>query len=126
MMADGKKKRILLVEDDRDIREALFDVLQLEGYDVDSAGDGHEALKFLAGTANLPDLILLDLMMPVKDGFQFRAEQTVDPKISHIPVVVMSADHQVEKKSGQLKVNTFLKKPVEIDALLATVEKLCS
>lgn len=124
-MIESGKKRILLVEDDRDIREAIGDVLQIEGYAVDAVADGQEALDFLRSKP-APDVILLDLMMPIKDGFQFRIEQTADPKIADIPVVIMSADHKVEQKSAQLNVSRFLRKPIEIDALLEIMQSVTS
>lgn len=127
MSLSEQKKRILLVEDDRDIRDALTDVLQLEGYDVATAANGQEALDSLrAPELSLqPALILLDLMMPVKDGAQFRSEQITDPAIANVPVIVMSADHNIEKKSGFMDVAGFLRKPVEIDELIDAIEAVC-
>jgi CheY-like chemotaxis protein len=115
-------KKILVVEDDNAIRLALCELLVLEGYDVQSASDGQKALDFLARGV-LPDLILLDLMMPVKSGAQFREEQLNNPLIAHIPVIVLSADSNIHKVSEKLGVNRFLRKPVNLDELLASVEQ---
>jgi CheY-like chemotaxis protein len=84
-------KRILIVEDDAIISGALRMVLEWEGYHVDCAANGQEALSYLRQSEEKPDLILLDILMPVVDGKQFRQQQKRDPAINHIPVVVVSA-----------------------------------
>ena len=84
-------RRILVVEDDSLTSGAIKMVLEWEGYDVDCAANGQEALDHLRQAEEKPDLILLDLMMPILDGHQFREEQMHDPDINHIPVVVVSA-----------------------------------
>jgi CheY-like chemotaxis protein len=116
--------RILLVEDDLDIREALREVLVYEGYEVTLAINGHEALEQLKSKSDggLPQLILLDLMMPVKDGLGFLQEQQANSRLAPIPVVLMSADQGIEARARQLNVKACLKKPVEIDNLLSTIE----
>jgi two-component system, chemotaxis family, chemotaxis protein CheY len=116
---------ILIVEDDPDVRASLVEVLEDEGYLVATAGDGAEALDYLRGaSSNLPCLILLDMMMPRMDGFQFRAEQSSDRVLSRIPVAVVTADEQAGKRASALGVNGFLRKPVQLTDLLALVEKL--
>jgi CheY-like chemotaxis protein len=124
MMTDDKK-RILVVEDDQYIRDSLAELLQDEGYSVSVARDGQEGLDALAQTT-LPDLILLDLMMPVKDGFQFRAEQRQDPRLAKIPVVIFSADTGVNQPHAQFEGAAILKKPVDLDALLSMVKQFCA
>ncbi|MBI3541736.1 MAG: response regulator transcription factor [Deltaproteobacteria bacterium] len=124
-MAINERHRVLLVEDDRDIREALTTVLEIEGYDVTVAANGQAGLDALR-VSPLPSIVLLDLMMPIKDGFQFRAEQLGDPALAHVPVVVMSADHDVERKSESLKAQNYLKKPVEIEELIKILSDLCN
>lgn len=116
------KRAILVVEDDTDIREALMGVLEEEGYDVVGAGNGREALDALREGPR-PALILLDLMMPFMNGWQFRAEQKLDANLSEIPVVVVSADANVGQKAASLEAVGHLKKPVELDALLAVVAR---
>src|SRR5512136_1149583 len=86
-----EERRVLVVEDDRDMREALVEVLRLESYLVDAAGDGSQALEL--ARRRHPDVILLDLMMPVMSGWEFRATQLQDERIAAIPVIVMSAYH---------------------------------
>jgi CheY-like chemotaxis protein len=112
-------RRILVVEDDRYIREAIRELLENEGHTVICAENGARALAELETQGTGPDLILLDLMMPVKDGFQFRTEQQADPRFAHIPVVVMSADPQLDSRRDVLAARAYLRKPVDIDLLLA-------
>lgn len=81
---------ILIVEDDRDIRDVLAEILAEEGYQVLAAEDGAEGLRRLA-EGPTPDLILLDLMMPRMDGYQFREEQRKNPEWSPIPLVLLTA-----------------------------------
>jgi CheY-like chemotaxis protein len=111
-------RAILLVEDDPDIREAIHDVLTEEGYDVAVADTGLQALDRLRGGEPLPDLILLDLMMPVMDGWQFRAEQKRHPDWSAIPVIVLSAVGNTHEKADSIGALGCLRKPLDIDELL--------
>ena len=115
-------KRILVVEDDNSIRELLVELLQSEGYEVASAVNGLEGLKYLQ-TQNHPDLILIDLMMPVMDGYSFRTEQLKNTSWSQIPVVVMSAEANAKEKMKNFGITAFLSKPVELDTILKTVER---
>lgn len=115
-------KRILVVEDDNSIRELLVELLQSEGYIVASAVNGLEGLKLLQNQEQ-PDLILIDLMMPVMDGYTFRSEQMKNTKWSKIPVVVMSAEANAKEKMKNFGITAFLSKPVELDTILKTVER---
>ena len=90
-MSVGDAKAVLLVEDDIDVREAVADTLDEAGYRVSPARNGQEALDMLRSGAVQPRVILLDLMMPVMDGWQFREEQLRDPALASIPVVALSA-----------------------------------
>jgi CheY-like chemotaxis protein len=114
-------KRILIVEDDNSIRELLVELLQGEGYDVTSAVNGLEGLKSLEQNPSF-NLILIDLMMPVMDGYTFRTEQMKNPKFSKIPVVVMSAEANAKEKLKSYAITAFLSKPVELDTIIKTVE----
>jgi len=118
----SQSKRIFVVEDDLHIRESLTEVLEIEGFSVFSAVNGQDALDILR-SGEKADLILLDLMMPIKDGFQFKAEQEVDPLISHIPVIIMSANGNMSAKKELGVVKEFLKKPIDLDALLTTINR---
>lgn len=114
-------KKILLIEDDQEISESLKELLEFEGYIVYCAYNGQEALDLLRKSIR-PELILLDLMMPVKNGFEFRKEQKQDPELSEIPVVVMSADGQAEKKLKETEAQYYLKKPFDLQTFLNTVK----
>jgi CheY-like chemotaxis protein len=111
---------VLIVEDDATTRDAVTLVLESEGYLVNQAANGQEALDHLREDGR-PRVILLDLMMPVKDGWQFRAEQREDPALSTIPVVVCSADGSVQQKAASLGAAGFLQKPLDYDELLRAV-----
>ncbi len=117
-------KSILIVEDDANIRDALATILEMEGYTVSGAANGQEALNYLRQTQP-PRLILLDLMMPVMDGWQFRHEQRQDPKLAAIPIVVVSAAGAVQQQAAALGANGYLQKPVEVDELLTAVQRHC-
>lgn len=109
---------ILVVDDDHDIREALAEVLELEGYRVATASNGSEALDLLRARPGVR-LILLDLMMPTKTGWEFRAEQKQDAALASIPVVVISASGQAQS----IDAAGFINKPVDVDRLLRAVDK---
>jgi CheY-like chemotaxis protein len=115
---------ILVVEDDRAIREVLTDVLESEGYQVLNAANGRDAIQLLQSSTP-PCLILLDLMMPVMNGWQFRDVQRQDPALAPVPVVVISADSDLPIKAAAIEANDFLKKPIELNRLLNTVEQYC-
>jgi two-component system, OmpR family, response regulator CpxR len=117
--------KLLVVEDDIDIRESMIEVLEENGCEVVGAADGLQALVYLKRTDRQPCLILLDLMMPVMDGEAFREAQLNDPVLSSIPVVVVSAYGDVQARAKKLQVESFIKKPVKIDELMTAVERLC-
>ncbi|HEY6099714.1 MAG TPA: response regulator [Anaeromyxobacter sp.] len=106
---------VLVVDDEPDIREAVSELLSEEGYDVVGASDGAEALTKLH-TCH-PTVVLLDLMMPGMDGWQFRAAQREDPEVSGIPVIVLSALDRV----SDLDAADFIQKPFDLDRLLSAV-----
>jgi CheY-like chemotaxis protein len=118
-------RSILIVEDDSDLREALGEVLRDEGYTVEMAADGREALDRLRRQSR-PSLILLDLTMPVMNGWQFRAEQRQDPDLSGIPVVVLSAGDRLAEQMGPLGITDYVHKPIELNHLLRMIERYCS
>jgi signal transduction histidine kinase len=107
--------RMLLVEDDISIRLALTDMLEDEGFAVTTATNGREALDALhRGPA--PDVILLDLMMPVMDGWEFRVEQRSDPMLAGIPLLAMSAD--LSAKARAIAADAYVRKPIDFPELL--------
>ncbi len=117
----SKKSCVLIVDDSLEHQELLRIVLEGEGYCVHSALNGQEALDQLLTLEHLPDLILLDLMMPVMDGYAFRIRQLQTAGLADIPVVVMSASAFVEEQTRRLNALGFIKKPVDINELLRIV-----
>ena len=113
-------KRVLIVEDDDLTRAMLTTILQAEGYRTESAGNGREALARLCRAA-VPDLILLDLLMPVMNGWEFRAAQLEDPRLALIPVVVVSATGEPAENGPALRPVAHLRKPITVEELLAVV-----
>jgi CheY-like chemotaxis protein len=116
---------ILVVEDDDDIRESLVEILEDEGYPVEGAKHGQDALERLRSAAVLPCVILLDLMMPVMDGLEFRAQQSLDPGLRDVPVVVITADARFADKAATLHAAGALRKPVSLAELLEVAERFC-
>lgn len=114
-------KLVLVVEDDRFIRESLLELLQSEGYTAVGSENGQEALDYLDATSELPSIILLDLMMPIMDGWQFRKLQLQNSRIAHLPVVVLTAD---AKDKSILNVQGWIRKPITINEILGTVARL--
>ena len=117
--------QILVIDDDHDLRESLVDALIDTGHEVTSAENGDDALRILGATENLPRLILLDLMMPVMDGIEFRARQRADARLRDIPVVVLSADAAVQERAREMGVSGHCRKPVNLTQLYALVERCC-
>ncbi|MDP9311324.1 MAG: response regulator [Chloroflexota bacterium] len=112
---------ILVVEDDFFIRDMLVELLEEEGYPVVSAANGHEALALLRETADPPALILLDLMMPVMDGRQFRSAQQDDAILQAVPVVVLTASSDNEELPASFQPAAYVPKPINLQLLLETV-----
>jgi len=115
---------ILVVEDDEAIRGLVSEVLRDEGYEVGEAANGLEALQYV--NKRRPDLIVLDLMMPVMDGWAFVERCRSHPCCSDVPIVVTSASHDLPRTAERLRsygVRTCLAKPFDVDGLLALVER---
>ena len=117
--------RILVVDDDREIRETLVEVLGDCGYTAVGAADGEEALAQLRDPDDGWCVVLLDLMMPNMDGRQFRRCQIDDPDLAKIPVVIVSATNDVEKAASDLDVAAHLTKPINLRRLVQMVERFC-
>jgi CheY-like chemotaxis protein len=113
---------VLIVEDDVELRDMMAQLLTLEGFVATAVANGHEALEYLR-KGDRPDIILLDLMMPVMDGWEFRRKQQSDPTLATVPVVVLSAlDH---RRAAEVDAVAFLKKPLDFDRLLELVRRYC-
>jgi len=113
---------VLIVEDDADLRDMMAQLLHLEGFGAATVANGREALEYLHH-GDRPDVILLDLMMPVMDGWEFRRRQQADPAVAGVPVIVLSAHDQ--SRVADVNANAFLKKPLDFDRLLALVRGYC-
>ncbi len=112
---------VLLVEDDPDIRESLGEFLSEQGYEVETAPNGQEGLRQLE--KHRPGLVLLDLMMPVMNGWQFLEKKKTEPEISNVPVLVISAVPGQPYVPGAL---ATLKKPIDLHRLMDFVELYCA
>lgn len=116
---------ILIVDDDPDLRELMSDLLASHGYAVETAADGQEALDYLHSSRASPSLIILDLMMPRMDGWEFREHQRADPELARIPVVVFSGVHDLERCTRDIAAVEILPKPIDIDRLHRTLRRHC-
>jgi CheY-like chemotaxis protein len=123
-IVDTPTKQVMIVDDDNDIRDAISQILEYEGYEVLQASNGQEGIDRLRDQQK-PGLILLDLMMPVMNGWQFRTELQSNPILKEIPVVILSADGNIQQKSENIGVAGYLKKPIQLDTLLDTVKRYC-
>src|SRR6267154_483424 len=113
---------VLIVEDDEDLRDMMAQMLNIEGFAAASVSNGREALDYLHSTGK-PQVILLDLMMPVMDGWEFRRRQKADPELAPVPVIVLSALDQA--RAAPVDADAFLKKPLDFDRLLELVRDHC-
>jgi CheY-like chemotaxis protein len=123
LSAFGTRDLALIVDDDIDTVSLLKLTLQREGINVIGALDGDEAIEKCSEAK--PNVILLDLMMPVMNGWQFRSAQASDPKLSRIPVVVVTAAGSRDDIPA-IDASAWLAKPVDLDRLLATIRPLCN
>lgn len=112
---------VLILEDDQGIREMLRLTLELEGFKAHLAADGRQGLQLLSEIPR-PDVILLDLMMPVMNGWEFVEELDKDKNFATVPIVVVSAN---ETKAQAVRQDRFLAKPIDIDALIEIVKHFC-
>lgn len=124
-VASTGEKTVLIVDDDSNTRDLLGYLLKQNGYKVLHAGHGMEALEALEKAAELPSLILLDLRMPVMDGWQFRARQRESVRFSPIPVVVISSSKTLEQDVGSIEVMGFLRKPIHKVEFIDLVRRYC-
>ncbi|HEY3123563.1 MAG TPA: response regulator [Thermoanaerobaculia bacterium] len=118
-------QQILIVEDDSALREALAQVLMDEGYDLLSARDGLEAVNCLK-KGNRPDVILLDLSMPVVNGWEFRMFQKRDPDLAQIPVILITAGGYTREEVAWLEPSALLPKPLDLPLLLSIIRRFCA
>jgi CheY-like chemotaxis protein len=122
---------IVVVDDDDDIRDAVREVLQQEGYSTEGARNGEEALRLLRVGENHPCLILLDMMMPVMDGWEFLTQIDDEPTLHRIPVAIMSAHPSIRRafdkgRGKDVSTRLLLPKPLNLLRLLSVVREVCS
>jgi CheY-like chemotaxis protein len=125
MCSANAGRLLLVVDDDPGIRESLADLLHDEGYTVMTAVNGKDALARLRASTATPCVILLDLMMPVMSGPEFYDELRNDPSLADIPIVVISADGNGQRKAQAMS-SEFISKPVKIETVLSAVENHCA
>lgn len=113
-------KKILVVDDEVDLVEILKLSLEVNNYEVITAFDGEEALE--KAKKEKPDLILLDIVMPKKDGWTFVREMKMDESIKHIPVIVLTVKEQLKDEFELEGVKDFIVKPIEIEKLLDKID----
>ncbi|HEX7838051.1 MAG TPA: response regulator [Kofleriaceae bacterium] len=123
-MAHDLPHLVLVVDDDLDIRDSLVEMLEDQGYLARGAANGVEALEVMRTSAELPCVILLDLMMPMMDGWEFREAQLANPAWTEIPVIVISAYADVDAQARALAAE-HLRKPLAAQLLLEAVRRHC-
>jgi CheY-like chemotaxis protein len=116
--------RVLVVDDDDDVRDVIKSILMLAGFDVAEASGGAEGLKLLRTDKSIR-LVLLDLTMPEMDGWRFRHEQRSDPRLSQIPTIIVSGEPLAHIVDEELRAADYLSKPVGRDHLVGVVAKYC-
>ena len=121
---DAGPGRVLVVDDDDDVRDVIKSFLELAGFDVVEASGGADGLKLLRWDKTIR-LVLLDLTMPEMDGWRFRHEQMSDPRLSQIPTIIVSGEPLAHIVDEELRAADYLSKPVGRDHLIGVVAKYC-
>jgi CheY-like chemotaxis protein len=122
MPSSDSKGQILVIDDDPDIRDALVDTLEDEGYQVVQKSGGQEALSYLRSNP-APGMIFIDWNMAPMNATQFMEEFCKDPALCDIPVVLLTADVHASQKALTSRYHAFVTKPVNLDTLFATIER---
>jgi len=116
-------KNVLIVEDEKAIRDMMKDILEHEGYNVYMASDGTEGITYLRNISPQACVVILDLMMPGTNGWQFLDFQREDPALAEIPIILCSAYRESAKS---VKANMVVEKPIKLEALLDAVQTFCA
>ena len=116
-----KLTTVLVVDDDAEIRQALAELLEDEEYGVRLAANGKEALEMVSGGLR-PDVILLDVMMPVMDGWHFLSARLKYPELVEVPIIIISAGQEAEREAYKVGVFEVAKKPLHVDDLIHRIE----
>jgi len=119
-----RPRRVLVVDDDEQLRYVLRETMSEDGYEVEAASNGREALAIIERWP--PDLIVLDLMMPVMDGESFRQEQRRLGLAEQVPLIVLSASREMRSAAERVGAAASVPKPFDLDDLLETVNRLAS
>ena len=120
---ESSVRRILIIEDEEDIREILKEFFEGEGYEVLTAIHGKDAFRVLEETEK-PNIILVDLMMPVMSGEEFIEKKKVHPHFVGIPTIIMSADYRTKAKAQSLNIKWAISKPLELTSLISIVDEV--
>ncbi|MGB7622425.1 MAG: response regulator [Terriglobia bacterium] len=115
---------VMIIDDNQAVLEVLGNLLRHQGYTVSTAADGAEALAYLRKNG-APSLILLDLMMPVMNGWQFRAEQLKDPVLRSVPTVILSSIFNIESEARVLQADGYIPKTFAFEEILGMVRNYC-
>jgi CheY-like chemotaxis protein len=116
---------VLIVDDDAGIRRSLERLLAWEGYATAQAANGVEALAYLRDRPR-PRVVLLDLMMPEMNGWEFMRAIATDPLLADVPIVLLSAHTNTQETADDMRVFGWLDKPIDLDRLIQTVEQACA
>jgi CheY-like chemotaxis protein len=119
------RPRVMIVDDDELLRETLAELVESEGLQAVLAENGEDALRRLRAEPH-PRFIVLDLMMPLMSGVEFRRVQLTDPELSNIPVVILSAAHDARTIGEDLRAYDCFSKPIDLDRFVAVMKALCS
>jgi CheY-like chemotaxis protein len=114
---------VLVVDDDDATADALCELLREEGFDAEGVPDGQRALDYMRDRDVC--LVLLDLMMPVMNGYEFRRQQLKDERLAEVPVVVVSADARRAERTANLNAAGYIAKPIEPDELIRMASQFC-
>jgi CheY-like chemotaxis protein len=117
-----RNRRVLVVEDERTIRKSIAGYLEDAGYTVDEAENGAEALERMHSA--LPDIVVLDLLMPVMGGRALIEAARQEPRLAMVPVILLSAAHDLTEATEQIQPRASLAKPIDLDVLLAIVDRV--
>jgi CheY-like chemotaxis protein len=116
--------KLLIVEDDPEISTSLCDIFEMRGYDVTCASNGQQALDKVRELGRRPDVVLLDLLMPIMDGLEFLAARQREPLLENVPIIVMTAQPTLLRDIDEL-VFDRLTKPAGLETIVAAVERAC-
>jgi CheY-like chemotaxis protein len=119
----GAMARVLVIDDEPDVRWLIRMSLERAGHEVLDAEDGLRGIAL--AMKQRPEVIVLDLMMPVMDGWTFREEQRKLPALASIPVLTVTADGDARGKAASIQAAGYIAKPLQIDNLLDEVERIC-